>query len=95
MVWFCPPIFEVNERILTLLFLFPTGASTANLSLRSIYVVVNTNLAACGGGIGWALLDYFHTRQFSILGFCSGIIGGLVGITPAAGFGMLYFPFFL
>jgi Amt family ammonium transporter len=63
------------------------GASTANLSLRSIYVVVNTNLAACGGGVCWALLDYAYTGKLSLLGFCSGIIAGLVGITPAAGFG--------
>ncbi|GAB7362405.1 hypothetical protein MBLNU230_g2729t1 [Neophaeotheca triangularis] len=62
------------------------GASTANLSLRSIYVVINTNLAACGGGIGWVLLSYLHEKKFSLLGFCSGIIAGLVGITPAAGF---------
>ena len=69
------------------------GASTANLSIRSIYVVVNTNLAACGGGIGWTLLEYMYTQKFSIIGFCSGIISGLVGITPAAGFGMSYcFP---
>jgi ammonium transporter, Amt family len=51
--------------------------------------VVNTNLAACGGGIGWVLLEYMFTKRFSIIGFCSGIISGLVGITPAAGFGML------
>ncbi|KAJ1333856.1 ammonium transporter [Microdochium nivale] len=93
------------------------GASTANLSLRSVYVVVNTNLAACGGGLAWSALEYthehFHSRRrrrqsssntssegldcgsggsgggggkFSIVGFCSGIISGLVGITPAAGF---------
>ncbi|KAK5074057.1 hypothetical protein LTS08_008007 [Lithohypha guttulata] len=66
------------------------GASTANLSLRSVYVVVNTNLAACGGGIGWTLLEYYHSRKFSIIGFCSGIISGLVGITPAAGFVPVY-----
>ncbi|KAL6244172.1 hypothetical protein RBB50_009042 [Rhinocladiella similis] len=66
------------------------GASTANLSLRSIYVVVNTNLAACGGGIGWTLLEYWYTQKFSIIGFCSGIISGLVGITPAAGFVPVY-----
>lgn len=66
------------------------GASTANLSLRSIYVVVNTNLAACGGGIGWVLLEYMYTKRFSIIGFCSGIISGLVGITPAAGFGTFH-----
>lgn len=63
------------------------GGSTANLSLRSIYVVVNTNFAACGGGLTWALLDYAYTKKFSLVGFCSGIISGLVGITPAAGFG--------
>jgi Amt family ammonium transporter len=66
------------------------GGSTANLSLRSIYVVVNTNFAACGGGIGWAMVEYFFTRKFSIVGFCSGIISGLVGITPAAGFVPVY-----
>ncbi|KAH7128757.1 ammonium transporter AmtB-like domain-containing protein [Dendryphion nanum] len=66
------------------------GASTANLSLRSIYVVVNTNLAACGGGIAWVLLEYAFIRKFSIIGFCSGIISGLVGITPAAGFVPVY-----
>lgn len=66
------------------------GASTANLSLRSIYVVVNTNLAACGGGIAWVLLEYSYIRKFSIIGFCSGIISGLVGITPAAGFVPVY-----
>lgn len=67
------------------------GASTANLSIRSIYVVVNTNLAACGGGIAWVLLEYCYMKKFSIVKFCSGIISGLVGITPAAGFGELFF----
>ncbi|CAI6095851.1 unnamed protein product [Clonostachys chloroleuca] len=33
------------------------GASTANLSIRSIYVVMNTNLATSGGGVAWTLLD--------------------------------------
>ncbi|TEA18236.1 Ammonium transporter 1 [Colletotrichum sidae] len=66
------------------------GASTANLSLRSIYVVVNTNFAACGGGVTWVLLDYLYTKKFSLVGFCSGIISGLVGITPAAGFVLVY-----
>lgn len=64
------------------------GASTANLSLRSIYVVANTNLAACGGGAAWVGMDYLFDRQITLTGFCSGIISGLVGITPAAGFGM-------
>lgn len=53
-------------------------------------MVCNTNLAACGGGIAWVLLEYIFTRKFSIIGFCSGIIAGLVGITPAAGFVPIY-----
>lgn len=47
-------------------------------------------MAACGGGIGWVLLEYMYSKKFSILGFCSGIISGLVGITPAAGFVPVY-----
>ncbi|CAM1501467.1 Fc.00g034510.m01.CDS01 [Cosmosporella sp. VM-42] len=66
------------------------GASTANLSIRSIYVVVNTNFAACGGGVGWVLLDFAYHKKLSLTGFCSGIISGLVGITPAAGFVPVY-----
>ncbi|KAG5785889.1 hypothetical protein H9Q73_000470 [Fusarium xylarioides] len=66
------------------------GGSTANLSLRSIYVVANTNFSACAGGIAWVLLGYLHTRKFSLVGFCSGIIAGLLGITPAAGFTLIY-----
>ncbi|PKS11131.1 hypothetical protein jhhlp_002892 [Lomentospora prolificans] len=66
------------------------GASTANLSIRSIYAVMNTNLSASGGGVAWVLLECAHTRKCSIIGFCSGIICGLVGITPAAGFVPIY-----
>ncbi|KAJ4390194.1 hypothetical protein N0V85_007463 [Neurospora sp. IMI 360204] len=66
------------------------GGSTPNLSLRTIYVVVNTNLAGCGGGVGWVLIDYLYKRKFSLVGFCSGIIAGLVGITPAAGYVPVY-----
>jgi Amt family ammonium transporter len=75
------------------------GGSTANFSIRSIYVVVNTNLAAMGGATTWASLDYVYTGKFSLIGMCSGVIGGmplenvnagLVGITPAAGFILVY-----
>jgi Amt family ammonium transporter len=52
------------------------GGSTANLSIRSIYVVVNTNLAAMGGATAWGLLDYFHKKKLSLLGICSGVISG-------------------
>jgi Amt family ammonium transporter len=40
--------------------------------------------------MAWALLEYAYSGKFSIIGFCSGIISGLVGITPAAGFVPIY-----
>lgn len=41
--------------------------------------------------MAWVLLEYIFVKKFSIIGFCSGIIAGLVGITPAAGFVPIYF----
>ncbi len=39
--------------------------------------------AACGV---WGILEYLHRGKASVLGFCSGVVAGLVIITPAAGF---------
>jgi len=58
------------------------GGSTANLSIRSIYVVVNTNLAAMGGATAWGLLDYVYTKKFRLIGICSGVIAGTSHFHP-------------
>ena len=47
--------------------------------------LVNTNAAAAAGLLTWVVLDLFRGRV-SVSGACSGIIIGLVGITPACGF---------
>ncbi len=47
---------------------------------------LTTTLAAAIGGFTWALLEFLTKKQPSVLGFCSGIVAGLVVITPAAGF---------
>src|SRR5271156_1815122 len=52
------------------------GGSTVNLSIRSIYVVVNTNLLAMGGCTTWAVLDYTFKRKLSLVGARSGVITG-------------------
>jgi Amt family ammonium transporter len=46
----------------------------------------STTLAAAVGGISWAATEWITRGKPSVLGFCSGIVGGLVVITPAAGF---------
>jgi len=45
-----------------------------------------TTLAAATAGFVWALIEWVTRGKPSVLGFCSGIVAGLVVITPAAGF---------
>ncbi len=45
-----------------------------------------TTLAAAVAGFFWALCEWVLRGKPSVLGFCSGIVAGLVVITPAAGF---------
>src|SRR5690606_19466719 len=45
-----------------------------------------TTLAAAVGGFSWAVAERITRGHMSVLGFCSGIVGGLVVITPGAGF---------
>ncbi len=47
---------------------------------------MTTTLAAATAGFVWALMEGFHRGKPSVLGFCSGIVGGLVVVTPACGF---------
>lgn len=55
-------------------------------NLRAIMAAVVTHLAACVGGLAWCLMDYRYERKWSTVGFCSGVVSGLVAITPAAGY---------
>ena len=47
---------------------------------------VTTTLCAGTAGLFWALAEWVLKGKPSVLGFCSGIVAGLVVITPAAGF---------
>jgi Amt family ammonium transporter len=45
-----------------------------------------TTFAAATAGFTWGVLEWILRGKPSVLGFCSGIVAGLVVITPAAGF---------
>jgi len=45
-----------------------------------------TTLAAATAGFVWAVAEWIVRGHPSVLGFCSGIVAGLVVITPACGF---------
>ncbi|KAJ3099101.1 hypothetical protein HDU97_003480 [Phlyctochytrium planicorne] len=64
---------------------FNGGSAIAGTPRAGMAAVV-THLAAAAGAIAWPAWDYFWSKKFSGLGFCSGAVAGLVAITPASGF---------
>ena len=60
------------------------SALGANGLAVSAFVVTNTSAAAAG--LTWALIEWLHNGKPTMLGTVSGIVTGLVAITPAAGF---------
>ena len=47
--------------------------------------MINTFVATASAGLFWMLAERLSGHKGSALGFCSGIIAGLVAVTPAAG----------
>lgn len=47
--------------------------------------MINTFVATASAGLFWMLAERVNGHKGSALGFCSGIIAGLVAVTPAAG----------
>jgi Amt family ammonium transporter len=45
-----------------------------------------TTLAGAVASLVWPLVEFLQRGKPSVLGFCSGAVAGLVGITPACGF---------
>ncbi|RIB01162.1 ammonium transporter 1 [Gigaspora rosea] len=62
------------------------GGSELAANTRAATACVVTNLAAAVGGLVWAIMDYRLEKKISALGFCSGVVAGLVAITPASGY---------
>lgn len=60
------------------------SALGANALAASAFATTNT--AAAAAGIAWVLFDAARGKKVSALGFCIGVVVGLVAITPAAGF---------
>lgn len=62
------------------------AGSALGANMRSTMAAVVTNLAAATGGIAWCAMDYRLEQRFSAVGLCSGIVAGLVAITPGSGY---------
>jgi Amt family ammonium transporter len=53
---------------------------------QAVQAFMNTFLAAAAAGLSWALVEKLKDGHFTNLGAASGIVAGLVAITPAAGY---------
>ncbi len=64
---------------------FNAGSSLA-ADGTAVQAFMNTFLAAAAAGLAWAVIERIKDRHFTNLGAASGIVAGLVAITPAAGY---------
>ncbi|MEW6441019.1 MAG: ammonium transporter [bacterium] len=64
---------------------FNAGSQLASDGLAASAFLV-TNTAACVAALTWMGMEWFVSKKPTLLGLASGLVAGLVGITPAAGF---------
>lgn len=64
---------------------FNAGSAVAADGRAGLAMAV-THIAAAAGAMSWMLGEWLLRRRPSLLGLCSGLVAGLVAITPAAGF---------
>lgn len=62
------------------------GGSAFGANLRAVQASWNTCLTAMFAAASWVILDWRLARKWSMVGWCSGAISGLVAATPASGF---------
>lgn len=61
------------------------GGSAFGANLRAVMACWNSCLTAMFAAMSWCLLDFRLARKWSLVGWCSGTISGLVAATPASG----------
>jgi ammonium transporter, Amt family len=60
------------------------SAGAANTVAVSAFI--NTNTAAAAAGLTWLILDWLFNKVPTMLGVATGLVAGLVAVTPAAGY---------
>lgn len=64
---------------------FNAGSAGGANALAGV-ALINTILAAAAASISWKIIEVMEKKKPSLIGVLSGIVAGLVAITPAAGF---------
>jgi len=63
---------------------FNAGSSISS-GLSTAQALTATQAAAAAGAMAWTLIEIWHVGKATALGFVSGVLAGLVAVTPAAG----------
>jgi len=63
---------------------FNAGSAVAANGTAAL-AFTTTTVAPAAAGLAWMIAEWMHSGKPSALGFGSGVVAGLVGITPAAG----------
>ncbi|KAJ2964319.1 hypothetical protein NQZ79_g814 [Umbelopsis isabellina] len=64
---------------------FNAGSALA-ANARGVQSLIGTHLSGCVAALVWVLMDYRHSRKWSMIGLCTGAVAGLATITPGSGF---------
>lgn len=62
------------------------AGSALNAGPQSVSAFLATQLAAAAGMLGWLMVEQLRFGKPTALGAASGLVAGLVGITPASGY---------
>src|SRR3954465_10296081 len=62
------------------------AGSAPSSGYASALAFLTPHLGAAGGALGWVVGEWKHRGKPTALGIASGLVGGLVAITPAAGY---------
>ena len=62
------------------------AGSALGANALAVKAILNTQLAAAAGALGWMIIEWKRSGRPTTLGLASGAIAGLVSITPAAGY---------
>ncbi|UXP31656.1 ammonium transporter [Reichenbachiella agarivorans] len=63
------------------------GGSELAADFIAANALLVTNVAAAAGGLAWLIIEWLSTdKKPTLLGSASGVVSGLVGITPASGY---------
>lgn len=86
-------VIRPNNMVITMLgagllwvgwFGFNAGSSISS-GLSTAQALTATQVAAAAGALSWVIIESRHQGKATALGFASGILAGLVAVTPAAG----------